>query len=135
MTRPPVSPIFFFAALLLVVALVSPVVAVIAAMPPDEAFRTFARIGGAALRVSLIASAGATLVATLVGVPAGYYLARRPGREFLAGAAACVSAGRFRIDADLRARNEFAVGWMVVGTRAERSRFVTGRRGGGVLRL
>ncbi|MGA7357182.1 MAG: ABC transporter permease subunit [Candidatus Cybelea sp.] len=80
MTRTPASPIFFFAALLLVAALVSPIVAVIAAMPPDEAFRTFARIGGAALRVSFIASAGATLVATLLGVPAGYYLARRPGR-------------------------------------------------------
>ncbi len=32
------------------------------------------------MRVSLIASAGATLVATLLGVPAGYYLSRRSSR-------------------------------------------------------
>jgi ABC-type sulfate transport system permease component len=80
MARPSLSLIFFFATLLLVVTLVAPVGAVIAAMPPDEALRTFARTGGAALRVSFIASAGATLVATLLGVPAGYYLSRRPAR-------------------------------------------------------
>jgi ABC-type sulfate transport system permease component len=79
------GPIFLFAALLLLIAVAAPVAAVVAAMPPDEAIRTFARIGGDALRVSLIASAGATLVATLLGVPAGYYLSRKSAR--LRGAA------------------------------------------------
>jgi ABC-type sulfate transport system permease component len=73
------------AALALIVALVSPVGAVVAAMPPNQAALTFARVGGDALRVSFIASAGATLVATLLGVPAGYYLSRQSPR--LRGAA------------------------------------------------
>jgi ABC-type sulfate transport system permease component len=72
--------LFIVAALVLTAALVSPVAAVLAAMPPGEAVRTFARIGGDALRVSVIASAGATLAATLLGVPAGYCLARLPAR-------------------------------------------------------
>ncbi|HYL27927.1 MAG TPA: ABC transporter permease subunit, partial [Candidatus Nitrosotalea sp.] len=60
----------------------------VAAMPPAEAVASFARTGGDALRVSLIASAGATLVATLLGVPAGYCLSRtsdklRAGAIFL----------------------------------------------------
>src|SRR5579863_1632813 len=74
------GPIFFFAALLLLAGLAAPVAAVVAALPPAEAMRTFARVGGDALRVSLIASLGATLVATLLGVPAGYYLSRSPAR-------------------------------------------------------
>src|SRR5579863_3434766 len=77
MTRRSAGPIFLLAALLLLVALVAPVVAVITAMPPTQAFAIFAKIGGDALRVSLIASAGATLIATLLGIPAGYYLARK----------------------------------------------------------
>jgi ABC-type sulfate transport system permease component len=76
MTRPAPGPIFLVAALVLLVALVAPVAAVVAAMPPGEAIGTFVRVGGDALRVSFIASAGATLVATILGVPAGYYLAR-----------------------------------------------------------
>jgi ABC-type sulfate transport system permease component len=76
----PSPPIFLVAALLLLAVLVAPVAAVVAAMPPAEAMRIFARTGGEALRVSLIASAGATLVATLLGVPAGYYLSRRSAR-------------------------------------------------------
>jgi ABC-type sulfate transport system permease component len=80
MMRPSPGPIFLFAALILLAALVAPVAGVIAAMPPGEAIRTFAQIGGGALRVSFMASAGATLVATLLGVPAGYYLARLPAR-------------------------------------------------------
>ncbi len=80
MRRAPLGPIFSFAALLLLVGLAAPVAAVVAALPPGEALRTFARVGGSALRVSLIASAGATFVATLLGVPAGYYLSRKPGR-------------------------------------------------------
>lgn len=74
------GPIFFFAALVLLAGLAAPVAAVVAALPPAEAMRTFSRVGGSALRVSLIASLGATLVATLLGVPAGYYLSRSPAR-------------------------------------------------------
>ncbi len=80
MRRAPGGPIFFLAAVVLLVGLAAPVAAVIAALPPAEAIRTFARVGGSALRVSLIASAGATLVATVLGVPAGYYLSRTPAR-------------------------------------------------------
>jgi ABC-type sulfate transport system permease component len=76
----PSPPIFLVAALLLLAVLVAPVAAVVAAMPPVEAIRIFARTGGEALRVSLIASAGATLVATLLGVPTGYYLSHRSAR-------------------------------------------------------
>jgi ABC-type sulfate transport system permease component len=72
--------IFSAAALALLIVLVAPVIAVLAAMPPTQALSTFSSAGGDALRVSLIASGGATLVATLLGVPAGYYLARRPSR-------------------------------------------------------
>ena len=85
MRRASLGPIFFFAALLLLVGLTAPVAAVVAALPPGEAMRTFARVGAGALRISLIASTGATLVATFLGVPAGYYLSRRPAR--LRGAA------------------------------------------------
>jgi ABC-type sulfate transport system permease component len=74
------APIFAIAALVLLASLVAPVVAVVVAMPPGQAFSTFSRVGGDALRVSLIASAGATLAATFLGVPAGYYLAGRHGR-------------------------------------------------------
>jgi ABC-type sulfate transport system permease component len=80
MTRTSPGPIFLVAALVLLGALLAPVAAVVAAMPPDQAVRTFARVGGDALRVSFIASAGATFVATLLGVPAGYYLSRQPAR-------------------------------------------------------
>jgi ABC-type sulfate transport system permease component len=76
MRRRSAGPIFLLATLVLLVALVAPVVVVMTAMPPTQAFATFAKIGGDAARVSLIASAGATLVATLLGIPAGYYLAR-----------------------------------------------------------
>jgi len=80
MMRPSPGPLFPLAALVLLVALVAPIGAVVAAMPPNEAVLTFVRVGGDALRVSLIASAGATFVATLLGVPAGYYLSRQPAR-------------------------------------------------------
>ncbi len=78
--RPWPGLLFILAALVLLGALVAPVAAVLAAMPPAEALRTFTETGADALRVSLIASAGATLVATLLGVPAGYWLARLPAR-------------------------------------------------------
>ncbi len=82
------GPVFLFAALVLIAALTAPVAAVVAAMPLGEAARSFARTGGDAMRVSLIASAGATLVATILGVPAGYALAQlsprvRAGAVFL----------------------------------------------------
>jgi len=74
------GPLFGVAALLLIAALVAPVAAVLVAMPPGEAIRVVAGSGLSALRVSFIASAGATLVATILGVPAGYCLARLPPR-------------------------------------------------------
>jgi molybdate/tungstate transport system permease protein len=82
------GPLFLFAALLLLAALVAPVAAVLAAMPPTEVLQTFSRFGGDALRVSLLASTGATAVATLLGIPAGYALSRvsvraRAGAIFL----------------------------------------------------
>jgi ABC-type sulfate transport system permease component len=66
--------------LALLAALIAPVAAVVTAMPPSEAARIFARAGGDALRVSFVASAGATLVATLLGIPAGYFFARMTAR-------------------------------------------------------
>lgn len=88
MTRPWPGPLFAIAALVLIAALAVPVAAVLFAMPPGEAIGIVARAGGGALRVSFVASAGATLVATLLGVPAGYWLARlqprlRAGAIFL----------------------------------------------------
>lgn len=80
MTRSWPGPLFAVAALVLIAALAVPVAAVLVAMPPGEAIGIVARTGTAALRVSFVASAGATLVATLLGVPAGYYLARLPTR-------------------------------------------------------
>ncbi|MGC1381796.1 MAG: ABC transporter permease subunit [Candidatus Baltobacteraceae bacterium] len=76
MTRPSPGPIFAIAAFVLLAALVAPVVAVLVAMPPSQAIAIVAREGADAVRVSLLASTAATLVATLLGVPAGYYLSR-----------------------------------------------------------
>jgi molybdate transport system permease protein len=80
MRHPQPGPIFLIATLALLAAVVAPVLAVIAALPPAQALETFATAGGDALRVSAFASAGATLVATLLGVPAGYYLSRCSAR-------------------------------------------------------
>lgn len=80
MKRGAAEAFFAFAALLLLVALTAPIAAVLASMSPREALLTFSRVGGDALRVSLIASAGATFGATVLGVPAGYALARQPVR-------------------------------------------------------
>lgn len=76
MPRPLPSPLFPIAALLLVAAAIGPVAAVLISTPPDAAVAALATVGRAALRVSLIASLGATLTATLLGIPAGYTLAR-----------------------------------------------------------
>ena len=80
MKQPSPGSLFLLAAVLLVAALSAPVVAVLTSMPIGEAAHAFARTGGDALRVSLIASSAATFVAALLGVPAGYYLARTPAR-------------------------------------------------------
>jgi ABC-type sulfate transport system permease component len=80
MIRPWPGTVFLLAAVALLAVLLAPVAAVVAAMPPAEAMAVFAHTGGDALRVSLIASGGATLVATFLGVPAGYYLSRVSGK-------------------------------------------------------
>lgn len=79
MRRAP-GPFFAVAAVLLVVAVTAPMIAVLTAMPPSEAISRINDTARDALRVSLVASASATLVATLCGVPAGYYLAGCPAR-------------------------------------------------------
>jgi ABC-type sulfate transport system permease component len=79
MRRSP-GPFFAVAAVLLVVALTAPMIAVLTAMPPGEAVARINGTAGDALRVSLMASAAATFVATLLGVPAGYYLAECSSR-------------------------------------------------------
>lgn len=76
MPRPLPSPLFPIAALLLLAAAIGPVAAVLLSTPPHVAAAALATGGRDALRVSLTASLGATLTATLLGVPAGYALAR-----------------------------------------------------------
>ncbi len=76
MPRPLPSPLFPVAALLLLAAAVGPVVAVLLSMSPHDAAVAFSTSGRDALRVSLVASLGATLAATLLGVPAGYAFSR-----------------------------------------------------------
>lgn len=67
------------AAILLLVALAGPVVSVLISLSPAEVVHAFSRPQALeAVRVSLLASIGATALATLLGVPAGYYLARAP---------------------------------------------------------
>ena len=80
MTRLWPGSLFAAAAAILIAVLVAPVAAVLVAMPPRDAIGVMTSTGAGALRVSFIASAGATLVATLLGVPAGYFLARLPAR-------------------------------------------------------
>jgi ABC-type sulfate transport system permease component len=70
---------FALAALLFVVAVAGPVVAVLTSVTPGEAMAAFASpYARGAVETSLRASLAATFVATLLGVPAGYYLARGP---------------------------------------------------------
>jgi ABC-type sulfate transport system permease component len=70
------GPIFPAAALLLVAVLAAPIAAVLLAMSPQDAWAVFGECARDALRVSAIASVGATAAATLLGVPAGYFLSR-----------------------------------------------------------
>ena len=140
MTRSGPGPIFLFATMVLLVALVAPVAAVMVAMPPDEAVRTFGRVGGDALRVSLVASAGATLVAALLGVPAGYYLSGMPARVrltaiFLLALPLAFPPVASGLMLDLRARHELAVWCVACRTWVERTRFAARRRRRGVLRF
>jgi ABC-type sulfate transport system permease component len=80
MTRTSRGIFFPITAALLLVAIAWPVVCLLLAMPPMQAGAIFFQTAGPALRVSLEASLGATLVATLLGVPAGYWLARSANR-------------------------------------------------------
>jgi ABC-type sulfate transport system permease component len=69
--------LFPVAALLFVAAVAGPIVAVLAGVTPGEAVAAFsAPAARSALDTSLRASLSATLVATILGVPAGYYMAR-----------------------------------------------------------
>lgn len=80
MMKRPVPGLFFpAAAILLLLAVASPIVLVLFSLSPMEVARAFARpeIAGA-VRVSLSASALATLAASILGVPAGYWLALAP---------------------------------------------------------
>ncbi|MGR4066149.1 MAG: ABC transporter permease [Vulcanimicrobiaceae bacterium] len=69
--------LFPVAALLFVAAVAGPIVAVLAGVTPAQAVAAFATPPiRSALGTSLQASLAATLVATVLGVPAGYFLAR-----------------------------------------------------------
>ncbi len=79
MARP--VPGFFFpaAAILLLAAVASPIVAVLVSLSPGEVGHAFAQPQAlSALRVSFEASICATAIAAILGVPAGYWLARAP---------------------------------------------------------
>jgi ABC-type sulfate transport system permease component len=80
MARRSTGVLFPLAATLLLGAIAWPIAALLLAMPPSRAASIFLASAGPALRVSLEASLCATLVATLLGVPAGYWLARSPQR-------------------------------------------------------
>ena len=76
MVRVP-GPAFPLAGALLLLAVVAPVIVVLGTVPPSEVLAAFSEPSAvAAIRVSLAASLGATLVASFLGIPAGYWLAR-----------------------------------------------------------
>ena len=69
--------LFPIAALLLLACIAGPILTVLATVPLGNVATAFASTSiHDALRVSLVASLGATAFGTLLGVPAGYYLAR-----------------------------------------------------------
>jgi molybdate transport system permease protein len=81
MMRPPPTRFFPIAAILLFVALAGPIVAMLVSVAPSDVLRAFAAPAAQeALRTSLVASLAATALATLLGVPAGHWLANAPGR-------------------------------------------------------
>ncbi|HTU83240.1 MAG TPA: ABC transporter permease subunit [Candidatus Acidoferrales bacterium] len=85
MPRPFPGPLFPAAAIALLAIVVAPIAAVLVTISPAEAVAALGSAGREALRVSLIASCAATLAATLLGIPAGYYLCRAD-RRLRAGA-------------------------------------------------
>jgi ABC-type sulfate transport system permease component len=80
MARVSRGAIFPIAAALLLAAAAWPVASVLFAISPAEAAAIVFATAGPAIRVSLVASLGATAVATILGVPAGYWLARSSGK-------------------------------------------------------
>ncbi len=77
------APKYFFsvATVALVVVVLGPIVAVLGSVSPIDAVHAFSVAPASdALRVSLVASTVATAIATILGVPAGYWLARSPSR-------------------------------------------------------
>jgi ABC-type sulfate transport system permease component len=82
MVRPAPAWIFTLSAVLLLAAIAAPVAYVVATISPLEALSALATPAAAdALRVSLGASLCATATASLLGVPAGYWLALLPARS------------------------------------------------------
>jgi ABC-type sulfate transport system permease component len=68
---------FLLPAILLLGAIAGPILIVLVAVSPIDVVRAFSASSAQdAVRVSLLASIGATAVATLLGVPAGYWLSR-----------------------------------------------------------
>jgi ABC-type sulfate transport system permease component len=81
MFRPTPGFFFFLAALLLLLGLGAPIAAVLVSVSPGEAFAAFSTPSAlSAVRISLSASSLAAALATLLGVPAGYWLARADER-------------------------------------------------------
>ena len=73
--------LFALAVLLLILSFAGPVIAVLASVPPKVVLGALGQPYLLdALRVSLLASFGATTLATLLGIPGGYYLARSRSR-------------------------------------------------------
>ena len=71
--------LFYLAAAVLVLVMLGPVIAMLAAVRPADVAHAFAApVARDALRVSLIASSIAVAAASVLGVPAGYALARAP---------------------------------------------------------
>jgi ABC-type sulfate transport system permease component len=75
MVRPFPGPLFPAAAFLLLAVVAGPVAAVLVTVMPQAAGEGLWAAQDA-LRTSLVASIGATLAATILGVPAGYFLSR-----------------------------------------------------------
>jgi molybdate/tungstate transport system permease protein len=78
MVRPFPGPLFPIAAVALVGMLAAPVVAVLVAMSPQDAVAGLGESARQALQTSAVASIGATATASILGIPAGYYLSRAP---------------------------------------------------------
>ncbi|MGZ3496091.1 MAG: ABC transporter permease [Vulcanimicrobiaceae bacterium] len=75
------GPVFLIPTVLLLVAMLGPVLVMLASIPPTDVVTAFAsNMARDALRVSLAASVLAVGVAAVLGVPAGYALARSAPR-------------------------------------------------------